>query len=211
MQSVCQESDRLGYPSTASLRSKSSPLGLHYDERFSRQTCSCNLNVIRTGSKTFPTWNRFDLMPKPEWKLKIETQSSSHYRSCPFFATSAKTHTARICIKSCGVFLAGAIEVSIAIKRGAGGLSIGPKLQCAQVVPHDSPAFRLIEFDQVLFWHNCPINNMTQWDAFLHSKIKGLESMFSAGKASPYDVDLNGNTLLHVRSFLCYVPRICYN
>ena len=39
-------------------------------------------------------------------------------------------------------------------------------------------------------------------ETFLDNRIHKLQLLFEAGKASPYDVDLEGNTILHVRAEL---------
>ena len=127
----------------------------------------------------------------------------SHHHLCPLFQKSANTAKARFRLTSCGKNLARAIEASISIKRGAGGSSINPVLQCAYVV-HNKAAFQLIDlrfFDDldgvpVIYTPSYKLRDLEMW---LDTRIRELERLFQAGKASPYDVDLEGNTLLHVR------------
>ena len=62
-------------------------------------------------------------------------------------------------------------------------------------------AFQLIHlsfFDQYPRWdrNQYKLRDLETW---LDLRIHELECLFQAGKASPYDVDLRGNTLLHVR------------
>ena len=45
-----------------------------------------------------------------------------------------------------------------------------------------------------------------EWKALLTARIDALQRLFRAGEASPYDVDLEGNTLLHVRGVLTSIP-----
>ena len=136
----------------------------------------------------------------------FEIESMSHHHSCPLFPKSANTTKARVRLTSCGTFLARAIEASISINRGAGGSSISPVLQCAYKV-HDKATFQLIDLN-----FNVPprdgmrdlmmdpfSQNLRHLEASLDIRIHELERLFQAGKASPYDVDLEGNTLLHVR------------
>lgn len=101
-------------------------------------------------------------------------------------------------MKRCGAFLAGALEASISITRGAGGLSISPNLRCARLVSRDSPAFKLVDHLYPEFYVMSP-KYMGELEALLDTSIHGLALLFRDGKASPYDVDLEGRTLLHVR------------
>lgn len=119
------------------------------------------------------------------------------------FASSASTTTAKIRIKTCSAFLAGAVEASISIIRGAGGSSISPILQCARVVSRDSPAFRLVRLSldsdpSVPILNGIKIRSISELKAHLENNMHQLARMFRDGRASPYDVDLDGNTLLHV-------------
>ena len=126
----------------------------------------------------------------------------SHHPTCHLFASSPSTTVARFRMKRCGAFLAGALEASISITRGAGGLSISPNLRCARLVSRNSPAFKLVD-DLVLQIYPLQPEDMGKLEASLDIGIHGLALLFRDGKASPYDVDLEGNTLLHVR-VLCF-------
>ena len=134
----------------------------------------------------------------PKWKFTFETQCMSHQPTCHLFASSPSTTVASFRIKRCGAFLAGALEASISITRGAGGLSISPNLRCARLVSRHSPAFKLVADleRQFLAW---PPKDMGKLEASLDMGIHGLALLFRDGEASPYDVDLEGSTLLHVR------------
>lgn len=105
-------------------------------------------------------------------------------------------------MKRCGAFLAGALEASISITRGAGGLSISPNLRCARLVSRDSPAFKLVDDLSQKFYVLTP-EDMGGLEALVDISIHGLALLFRDGKASPYDVDPEGGTLLHVR-VLCF-------
>lgn len=122
-------------------------------------------------------------------------------------ASAASTFTAKVRIKHCGALLAGAIEASLSIIRGAGGSSISRVLQCARVVPQNSPAFPLFRPFAMRYksGFGCAIlirskvTSTVETKAQLEIYMHRLARMFSDGRASPYDVDLEGNTLLHVR------------
>lgn len=165
------------------------------DRRKRGQTCTCKLKHNNTYKEIRPTRT---------WKIVFKRVCINHHRTCPMFASSASTTTAKIRIANCGAFLAGAVEASISIIRGAGGSAISPILQCARVVPRDSPAFRLVRLKYD--YSNCcqslngrEIGSLSEWQCHLEINIDQLARMFRDGRASPYDVDLDGNTLLHVR------------
>lgn len=112
---------------------------------------------------------------------------------------------AKLRIGGCEALLARAIEASISITTGAGGLSVSIALRCAHVVPDNNPAFRLVdrglwkESHYPRYGRQRPLKSIIQFEALLDVNIRKIERLFRAGKASPYDVSLDGNTLLHVR------------
>lgn len=113
------------------------------------------------------------------------------------YTSSPNVATARLSIRVCGALLKGAAEASISVIRGSGGFSISPKLHCSRIVDKDkSKAFKLVQFDPVEL---SSISNIRDWQGFIDRKTQELERLFRKGQASPYDVDLRGNTLLHVR------------
>ena len=127
-------------------------------------------------------------------------QSMSHHPGCHLFVKSCSTTVARFCMKRCGAFLSGAIEASISITRGAGGFSISPGLRCARVVPANNPAFELVaRFNEIYWSYGCRRMNIAELELSLETGIQDLTRLFRDGKASPYDVNLQGDTLLHVR------------
>lgn len=199
MQSVCEENHRLENLS-ASANARNYGWRPWEDGRIKRhQSCNCKLKRHKTDPETLSKSSHFELTSIAKWKFIFETESMSHNRTCPLFANSASTTMARFRIASCGALLAGAIEASISITRGAGGLSISPVLRCAHVVASDNPAFRLIS-------KTLRLNLFKKWGprsrielTVLDIGIREIERLFREGKASPYDVDLKGNTLLHVR------------
>ena len=129
----------------------------------------------------------------------FETEFMSHHPTCYLFATSSSTTVAKFCVKRCGAFLSGAIEATISITRGAGGFSVSPGLRCAHVVPTNNPAFELVGRLKDIYWSFRRRRTDTdEVELSLKTAIQDLARLFHDGKASPYDVDLQGNTLLHV-------------
>ena len=211
MQSICVENDRRENL-LRSDHARGSQLASRHgrNERF--LTCSCKLKRHRTYTEIFSKSPHLELMSKPKWKGIFEMESTSHHRTCPLFASSASATMAKLRIKRCGALLAGAIEASITITRGAGGLSISPVLRCAHVVPPGSSAFALVG-PHCVYSYRLPTStversrkiNISELDTSLDISIHGLVQLFREGKASPYDVNLEGNTLLHVRVTLSSV------
>ena len=92
----------------------------------------------------------------------------------------------------CSKFLARAVQASVSLTTGAGGTALSQNLRLKCLVPYDSPAFALIK-------QPFP-NDMTFDDLKIvaSQRVQILRQMFQDGKASPYDVDIDGDTLLHV-------------
>lgn len=87
--------------------------------------------------------------------------------------------------------LSRAVQASITVTRGAGGLSISPKLTFSPIVPSNSPVFQV-------FTVASRIDGYYDVRTHLYTIVKTLERLFDKGKASPYDRDEQGDSLLHV-------------
>ena len=108
------------------------------------------------------------------------------------YPISRSVATARFSIGICGALLNRAIEASISI----GGFSISQKLHCSRLVSRDCKAFELVR----LFRRDTSgISTLVEWEGFLNGITREIECLFRAGQATPYDVDVAGKTLLHVR------------
>ena len=202
MRSVCEENDRLEKLLRPNNERRAGCLGSTDGRKKRRQRCSCKLRHNSTHIGSYPETSYFGMTAFSKWKFIFETQSMSHHPTCHLFASSPSTTVARFCMKRCGAFLAGALEASISITRGAGGLSISPNLRCARLVSRDSPAFKLVDDLSQKFYVLTP-EDMGGLEALVDISIHGLALLFRDGKASPYDVDPEGGTLLHVR-VLCF-------
>ena len=205
MRSVCEENDRLETFSGPDNTRRDHQLVSRGGQTESLPKCSCRLKQNKAYTKSFFETPRFGQMSRPEWKSTVELESTSHHRTCPSFASSASTTMAKFRIKRSGAFLSGAIEASITIARGAGGMSISPVLRCAHIVPRESLLFELVSHPGV-YSYRLPASaygrsstmNISDLESTLDTRVHGLARLFRDGKASPYDVDIEGNTLLHV-------------
>ena len=99
----------------------------------------------------------------------------------------------------CQALLAGAVETSDLIVRGAGSFSVSPVLRCAYVVPDDNLAFEFIRLQLHLEDETQKPESISALESLLDFVIDQVKLCFSLGIGSPYNVDLEGNTLLHVR------------
>lgn len=126
-----------------------------------------------------------------------------HCQDCPLFATSERKHSIGINLSYCGLILAKAARASISITRGAGGFSISPKLTFSPVVPSNSAVFSVFDFGH---W-----DSVTDTQQKLKAFLKTLGRLFQDGKASPFDVDEDGNSILHVNMSILLVVLISLN
>lgn len=200
MHSVCEENNRLeNHPDPTNER-REHWFGSRGRRRKRYQRCSCKSKYNSTYTEISSENSYFKTTPNLKWKFMFETESTSHHPACCLFAISSRTTVARFGIKRCGAFLSGAIEASISITRGAGGYSISPGLRCAHVVPANNPAFKLLyRLHEVYRSYALYETNIDQVRVSLETGIQDLARLFHDGRASPYDVDLEGKTLLHVR------------
>ena len=206
MHSVCKENNRLEQLSAPVIARSEVRPPLRSGKARSRQRCSCKSNPNGRDPETLFKSTDFKMTLNSKWMFTkfmfiFEIESMSHHYSCPLFPKAANTTKAKFRLTSCGTLLARAIEASISIKRGAGGSSISPVLQGAYVV-HDKATFRVLDLYKPEYYHMmlyAPDGGRRRLEALLDSRIHELQRLFGTGKASPYDVDLEGNTLLHVR------------
>ena len=197
MQSVCAENDRLENFSRPINERREGRLASRDRRRKRFQRCSCKTKQNSTYTEISSRNSYFRTASKVTWRFSFETESMSHHHTCPLFVSPSTTTVAKFRIMRCGNFLSGAIEASISIATGAGGLSISPGIRCAHVVPTHSPAFELMCRLITDFWRRKPI--IGEMKLLVEIGIQDLTRLFRDGKASPYDVDLSGKTLLHVR------------
>ena len=96
------------------------------------------------------------------------------------------------------------IDYTFSITSGAGAFAISPQLTLIRMVDNDrSPAFLQV--------HDLFTNLRQEAEQgvahHLENAIKNLRRVFCNGSASPFDVDQNGRTLLHV-SHICRLRNL---
>ena len=92
------------------------------------------------------------------------------------------------------LFLSRAIGYTFAITSGAGGFAISPQLTVLRMVDNGGSAVLQV----ATLVHSVVEANGEESAQRLEEGIGRLRSLFCAGKASPFDVDPYGRTLLHV-------------
>ena len=199
MQSVCAENDRLENIPRPINEQREGRLASGDRTRKRYQRCSCKTKHNSTYTEISSKSSYFRTTSKPTWRFIVETGSMSHHKACPLFVSPSSTTVAKFHMKRCGAFLSGAIEASISITRGAGGFSISPGLRFAHVVPANNPAFELLHRLRDMYFSPGQTNSIGELELSLETGVQDLTRLFRDGKASPYDVDLQGSTLLHVR------------
>lgn len=205
LQSATQENNRLaGYASRVSKRDNNTEqrkLPTHPGRRI---RCNCSARCADSQSEAFRTSlyvRAFGLQGLFRYSV---TSTGWHHQDCPMYPSSSTVDTARFSIGICGALLNRAAEASISIIRGAGGFSISPKLHCSRLVSNKCKAFRLVRFYEYERLH---MNTLGDWEKFLNRITREIERLFRVGEATPYDVDLEGNTLLHVRGQQTFLHR----
>lgn len=116
--------------------------------------------------------------------------AEAHDKHCPCYVRSSKKSSFGARITVLNWFLAKAIEISFNRAEGAGGNSMSPTLTLRSLVRKDSPAFALLNRNE--------IQKYQANKDYLREALELILKLFREGKASPYDVDKNGRNLLHV-------------
>jgi hypothetical protein len=160
--------------------------------RKQKRRCTCAWNSLLEISRPLVD----GVAPIHNFRFGLGLQSLSHDSSCPLSKFSSKSTVVKTALQYCGALLARAIRASITINRGAGGLSIGQKLDIASMVPSDSRAFQLVNWSSAI--EEGVIKSASEFNTFLRDSIKKLECTFRNGNASPCDVNEEGDTVLQV-------------
>ena len=131
---------------------------------------------------------------KSSWVASLAAEEKKHRkRSQPRHGYHTSSWGVSLRLGYCGRLIAGALQASFFCTIGAGGMSISPSLSFRGLVASDSPAFSLID-------------NLRQSDelsadgsvSHVEEQLQGLRRIFDERRASPYDIDIHGNTLIHV-------------
>lgn len=126
------------------------------------------------------------------WSAAVVTTSMNHGRNCPLHEEAEHSKQLGIRLAYSGALIAGAIQASLSISGGSGGFSISPKLAFISTVPCNAPIFKIFEK-----YVPETLSSSDLQTAFTF-RTKELLRLYSDGKASPRDIDEEGNNVLHV-------------
>lgn len=135
----------------------------------------------------------------PFWGANLSSSALIHGEDCDLFKYPEREDSWNLRVVYCGRLIAQAVTASMHLRRGAGGFSISPNLHCSRVVSSESPIFDLI--DTQVFGIFDKKTNIT---SELNALMRKIEQLFRDGKASPRDVNEQGDSLLHVSHLACY-------
>lgn len=127
------------------------------------------------------------------WKFFPRFQS--HRFGCPLYFQGEETTLFRRRYAFCNRFLGFSIQFNMNAISGAGGFTIYPLFEVRRVVPHNAPAFKLI--DGILGNSYEPLGGHS-----LNSVMLRMQRLFKDGEASPRDTLSDGTTLLHVSYYM---------
>ena len=130
------------------------------------------------------------------WRLSWESYSQ-HSNKCPLYTKTQKTQSIKIRCMLPTWYLRRMISYTFSMTSGAGGFAISPQLTVIRMVDRDrSPAFlQVSERNVISFIFAKPVKGVVHP---LEDVKESLRSLFCAGDDSPFDVDQDGLTLLHV-------------
>lgn len=127
---------------------------------------------------------------RPTQNIRMRLGASSHSRNCPLFWTARDTYILDLRFVFYSMFLSKTVQAAFSLTRGAGGCSISPKLIFRATVSNDSGAFSVLQ-------NMGPKVSPADADKVLRE----ITTLFMQGRASPTDLDTNGQNLLHVCPF----------
>lgn len=134
----------------------------------------------------------------------FNSQETQHRHHCPYLSRSKKSIILSVRISRIGFLLSKTIQFSVKFSYGVGICSISHHLNFAGVIYPESPAFAWWDRTSNSLWSiRAPMGNGT---VHLSQCLQELEQLFQDQKASPSDVNQDGETLLHVvATYLTYL------
>lgn len=173
---------------------KSQSRGLDPDQIQSQRMplCRCMIKSVCASSLWWTRSLRFS---------RSSAVSNMHQEGCPMQHMSRKKTVIEIKYPLRNLWVSRLISFSLALTTGAGKSTIAPNLTFRATVSDDSPAFRLLRYGAVAHWRKSHADSYYPWvkNEFL--------TLFQERKASPSDVTLRGETLLHVSELMIVIDK----
>ena len=139
------------------------------------------------------------------WNLlstKFSMQSlSRHKPGCPFFSQNDKLRKLTLDLEYMSHILGKRLKLAFSMQFRPEGMYIDPKLEFRGVRRTGSPAFALVKH----YAHFYDERNQMSVDQFQLQ----MRQLFESGKASPSDMDEEGNTLITVRLVSLVIVSSC--
>lgn len=185
LRSLCDRQEELQKDMQCEIRS--TRRGCRMISRLCRQAASHILECTCSGN-TRTIHSHRAIRQKPFYWLR----PGSHDLSCPVYRVSRKAQYLETGINFCSSYLGFSVQATMSITKGAGGVSIGSRLNVRNIVPFNSPAFACLS-------KGLKARQDKDSDGWERSTLQHILQLFNEGKAAPSDVDPYGRTLLHVR------------
>ncbi len=168
------------------------------------QRCTCR-TLTKYKPYRGPKSLRTEGSASARWNAATVASTLVHRRNCPLFNDAEETKQFGLRFSFSGPLLRGVIQAAISMTRGAGGFSISPMLAFNPIVSSGTGAFKIMDIIRYSFQNIPPLVDM---QATFTSQKQQLLRLYQEGKASPRDIDEDGNTVLHVRLDEVKNPRL---
>ena len=159
----------------------------------SSQRCTCRAFFKYKPYSPSRSYRSGDNSTPSLWNATTFSSRLVHRQDCLLFNNAQETKKLGLRVSFSGTLLQGAIEAALSMTRGYGGFSISPVLSFNIVVPSDTGPFKILGF-----CFNNGTFSAADMRATFEFKIRELVQLYQDRKASPGDIDENGNTIMHV-------------
>ena len=166
------------------------------------QRCTCRTSTMYKPLRNPASYRYREYSSPRRWNTAITTSQLVHRQGCPLFTKVEEAKQFGFRLSYSGPLLAGTIQASFTMTRGHGGFSISPTLAFNPIVSSDALAFKAIDISFL------NITSSTEMQEMFAFRKQALSCLYLEGKASPRDIDEEGNTVLHV-SFLMQECLCC--
>ena len=150
----------------------------------SRRMCTCRKRTMRYESSCTIGWLR--LLARSESVIE-------HYRFCPLQNPKPDKESKELALEHMKSVFGTTLKLGMKLTRDAGNLSIGPLFTLRGVAQNDSPVF-------ALFTRDASDRHKDDLGEYMDYASKRMLQLFDDKKSRchPYDVNENGQTILHV-------------
>jgi hypothetical protein len=124
-------------------------------------------------------------------------KTGSHNSKCPLASLALRTESFKLRLLSSKYVLAGILEFSFSLMKGAGGLSIAPSLSYRGILSDGDFAVRILKRYPSRFARQAYCDR----SIIITETIQHLNMAFEDQKSSPWATDLLGNNILHINHF----------